>query len=342
MVQSNEPVYFCDPHHKGGQRVLGQRYLIHIEGPHGVTSVQLDVCSVTEWGPKTGHDGNIQTFLQFLKDFGEPVHGAELLLPGERKVIQPASEPEKITYPQLNPPPGDEGKVVNPLAPPFSDQGNKKPPEEPKEEEEELPEGIYPFVNAWMRENGYSQTSFAKKIGISPTAIYTTQKKPPTAYVAHQILTGMGYTGDELQRYVLHFAEAGGAAKAPDWINQVRAVCKTTLRFKPCDTEVARGSMGQHARQAHGYPQAGYCSWELVGMPEGVEPVLCKSCSTPFPHPKNLTVHEATCKGLSGDVQRELPSDSPKEGTRGAGLHRDAIHGNGRTMGNNPVVGTAS
>jgi hypothetical protein len=340
MVQSNEPVYFCDPHHKGGQRVLGRRYLIHVEGPDGVVSAQLDVCSVTEWGPKTGHDGNIQTFLQFLKDFGEPVHGAELLLPGERKVIPPASEPEKISYPQLDPPSGGEGKPVPPpFVPPFSDQGSK-PPEEP-EEEEEMPEGIYDLVASWMEEKKLSQMAFARGIGLSATAVAATRTTRPTISVAQKILIGMGYKGEELHRYVLYYARAADSAQAPDWVQEVRAVCRTTLRHKPCDTEVARGSMGPHAKQIHGYPHAGYCSWELVGMPEDVEPVLCKSCSMPHPHPRNLVVHEATCKGLSGDVQRELPSDSPKEGTRGAGLHRDAIIGNGRTLGNNPTIGTA-
>jgi hypothetical protein len=75
--------------------------------------------------------------------------------------------------------------------------------------------------------------------------------------------------------------------KLPDWARAIRYKCRT------CDDGTARtkGARDQHLRTMHPGKKLHDLLWDLVGMPEGVEPAYCKECLQEFPHPLSLRTH---------------------------------------------------
>lgn len=101
--------------------------------------------------------------------------------------------------------------------------------------------------------------------------------------------------------------------------------------------------MNFHANSRHRLPLAALCDWELIGMPEGEEPVVCPDCTTPFPHPVSLERHSGHCPGMDGYTFKAIRLDSPKPGSRAGGLNKKAIpKGGGKTYGSNGRTGDFS
>lgn len=222
MAQSTEPVFFCDPHQRDGKRIIGDRFTIHIDGPDGPETWTVDLCSAMEWGPKQGHDAPIRQLRDFLAANGEKVIGAELILPGDRKVIPAAKE----EAPSLEPPKAEEEPERVPTAPlfhpglesrpqaprpegkpPIPDPGFSAPPSsEPITEEEEYPESLYELIITWTKDRGISLSRFAVMLGVHSQTIYNLKRTPPNPARAEDVLKAMGFSGEALHRLILKYA----------------------------------------------------------------------------------------------------------------------------------------
>jgi hypothetical protein len=125
------------------------------------------------------------------------------------------------------------------------------------------------------------------------------------------------------------------SAKSPDWAKEVKAKCLVVDEAHPlgCGAKMARGEMRRHAREIHGIQEPGRAVWELLGMPEGVEPVEC-SCGMPFPTVEQKERHRFTgCPDTREDRPRRTPPPVKPTGP---------VHKEGRTYGNNPSIGTVT
>lgn len=159
---------------------------------------------------------------------------------------------------------------------------------------------------------------------------------------------GEDWNAAGLERAVEEIAKAAPShplkISNPEWAREVRAKCKVETGKDPldfpvyCNAELLRSDMGNHARRAHNLPSAYRAKWELIGMPEGVDPAECPDCALPFPTQNMMNRHQMKCPVRRGDAVPARGGTYRRPRPVEPSRHRHMV---GRTFGNNPVIGTA-
>lgn len=201
MVRPIDPIHLCDVHQRDNRRVIADPYVIHIDGPQGRLTVELDVCATEEMG-RGAHDVTIRALWEFMERFGTEIKGAELILPEDRKVITP----REVFHPELTPAPKEEPPKPHIFLPGFSDEGKKK---ESKEEVKLAPQRaaeFYSLVKEHVALAGINLKEFASEIGLGQSTLYALSRIPPSPEVARAVLQGMGKSAEEVARLTLRYA----------------------------------------------------------------------------------------------------------------------------------------